>query len=255
MQVVILAGGLGTRMEDLTKNIPKPMLKIGGIPIILHLMNYFANFGHTNFVIALGNEGYELKNFFLNLNSHLYDIEIDFKSDKIKYINSDLKSWNVKLIDTGLNSETGGRIKNLSSHLDDEFLLTYGDGLSNIDLNKLLESHKKSKLELTISAVHMPNRFGVIRSINKELSFEEKIIDPNLRINGGFMVCDKKVLKFIENQSDSFEDAVISKLAKDQQLNIFLHDGFWACMDTPKDKLFLDNLFKNGNAPWIVDQL
>lgn len=253
MQVVILAGGLGTRMEDLTKNIPKPMLKIGGIPIILHLMNYFANFGHTNFVIALGNEGYELKNFFLNLNSHLYDIEIDFKSDKIKYINSDLKSWNVKLIDTGLNSETGGRIKNLSSHLDDEFLLTYGDGLSNIDLNKLLESHKKSKLELTISAVRMPNRFGVIRSVNKELSFEEKIIDPNLRINGGFMVCDKKVLKFIENQSDSFEDAVISKLAKAQQLNIFLHDGFWACMDTPKDKLFLDNLFKNGNAPWIVD--
>jgi glucose-1-phosphate cytidylyltransferase len=253
MQVVILAGGLGTRMEDLTKNIPKPMLKIGGIPIILHLMNYFANFGHTNFVIALGNEGYELKNFFLNLNSHLYDIEIDFKSDKIKYINSDLKSWNVKLIDTGLNSETGGRIKNLSSHLDDEFLLTYGDGLSNIDLNKLLESHKKSKLELTISAVRMPNRFGVIRNVNKELSFEEKIIDPNLRINGGFMVCDKKVLKFIENQSDSFEDAVISKLAKAQKLNIFLHDGFWACMDTPKDKLFLDNLFKNGNAPWIVD--
>ena len=255
MQVVILAGGLGTRMEDSNRNIPKPMLKIGSIPIILHLMNYYANFGHTDFVIALGHEGFALKNFFLNLNSHLFDIEIDYKSDKIKYINSDLKSWNVKLIDTGLNAETGARIKNLSVHLDDEFFLTYGDGLSDIDLNKLLESHKKSKLELTISAVQMPNRFGVIREVDKEIKFEEKIIDPNLRINGGFMVCDKKVLRFIERQSDSFEDVVISRLAKDQELNIFLHDGFWACMDTPKDKLFLDNLFKNGNAPWIVDQL
>ena len=234
MQVVILAGGLGTRLAEETDVIPKPMVRIGNLPILHHIMNYYAVFGHTNFVIALGYKAEIIKNYFADLN------EIN---------------WNISLVDTGLDTATGGRIKRLESLLDEEFMLTYGDGLSNIDLDSLLKHHKKYNKIATVTAVRPPARFGTIHiSDGIVTKFAEKDPQDEGWINGGFFCLKKRVLSFIQDFQTSFESGPLNSLVAVQELTAFEHSGWWQPMDTLRDKRALESIWQTGEAPWIKPQ-
>lgn len=230
MKVVILAGGKGTRISEYTKTIPKPMVKIGKIPIIEHLINYYKSYGFEEFIIASG-----------------------YKSNVIKDYFSSKKNLNIKVINTGVETLTGLRIKKLEKYLcKDTFFLTYGDGLSDVNLNELLKKHLEKKKILTLTAVHPPARFGEIE-IKKGLvsKFEEK---PQLQrgwINGGFFVCNPDIFKFINKKNVMFERDPINRLVKKKELAVFQHKKFWYCMDTLRDKNVLDQLLKIKKAPWI----
>lgn len=231
MQVVILAGGLGTRLSEETDVIPKPMVRIGNLPILHHIMNYYAGFGHTDFVIALGYKAEIIKDYFADLN------EIN---------------WNISLVDTGLETATGGRIKRLETLLDDEFMLTYGDGLSNIDLDKLIEHHKKYNRIATVTAVRPPARFGTLQ-INAGIvtKFAEKDPQDEGWINGGFFCLNKKICSFIQDSQISFESVPLNSLVSIRELTAFEHSGWWHPMDTLRDKRSLESLWQSGKAPWL----
>jgi glucose-1-phosphate cytidylyltransferase len=230
MQVVILAGGKGTRLSEYTKSIPKPMVKIGKYTILEHIINYYKQFGMDNFIIAAGYKSKIIKDF--------------FKKKKINY--------KVKVIDTGLNTLTGLRIKKIEKYITGkQFLLTYGDGLSNININKLIKFHNKSKKLMTISAVHPPARFGEL-NIRKAIvtQFDEK---PQLQrgwINGGFFVVQKNFFKYLNNKNVMLEREPINKIVKKKQLSAYLHKGFWYCMDTLRDKIVLEKIYKSKKVPW-----
>ena len=231
MKVVILAGGLGTRLSEYTKSIPKPMVKIGKIPIIVHIINHYMKYNFNDFIIAGGYKCSIIENY--------------FKKKKIK-------KANVKVIYTGLNSLTGKRLKCLEKHLTGTFMLTYGDGLSNINIKKLYNFHKKNKKRITVTAVHPPARFGEIEiKGNLVRTFREK---PQLQrgwINGGFFVIEPSFLKLIGNKNEMLERGPINRATKRKTLAAYRHDSFWFCMDTVRDKLSLENMLKKKKAPWI----
>jgi len=231
MKVVILAGGFGTRMAEYTDSIPKPMVKIGNKPILEHLINQYSKFNYNDFIIALGYKGDVVKEYFKNNKSKL----------------------NINLIETGQNTMTGGRLKRLKKEIgNNTFMMTYGDGLSNVNLNKLLEFHKKSKKLVTVTAVRPPARFGFIKfRENKVISFKEKSKLDVGWINGGFFVMEPKFLDYIKNDATYLEREPLEKLVKDDQMAAYKHEGFWQCMDTLRDKTLLDDMIKQNKAPWI----
>lgn len=253
MQVVILAGGLGSRLAEETVRMPKPMVTVGEIPILQHIMNHYAAYGHIDFVIALGYKGDVIKEYFRDLNFKNSDLTIDYANGTINSSNSSVDlNWRVKLVDTGLHTLTGGRLLNLKDVLEDEFMLTYGDGLSSVNLDSLLHHHHKMEKLCTITAVRPPARFGsLLIEDSKVITFSEKNPQDVGWINGGFFCMKKEILEFIENSEMSLEGDPMSKLVEANQLNAFQHEGFWQGMDTIRDREILESLWKSGKAPWI----
>ena len=236
MQVVILAGGYGTRLSEETQFIPKPMVRIGEIPILQHIMNYYSKFGHTEFLVALG---YKAK-----------IIEDYFAQEDSKRLNAGRM---ISLIDTGLDTSTGGRIKMLTKELENNFMLTYGDGLSNVNLDELLSYHDKMNRLATVTAVRPPARFGTIEISNGLVTrFAEKDPQDSGWINGGFFCLRKEVCNFILDDTTSFESEPLSQLVKNNELSAFEHNGWWQPMDTLRDKRTLEAIWERGDAPWVV---
>jgi len=233
MNVVILAGGQGSRISEYTKTIPKPMIKVNGKPIILRIMNHFSKWGYTNFYIALGYKGEEIKKFFKNKK----------------------KDWNINLIDTGKKTMTGGRLKRLKKYLGkDNFLMTYGDGVSNVNLKKLVNFHKRNKKLVTLTAVRPPARFGYLKIKGNLVNyFKEKTATDEGWINGGFFVINPKFLKYIKDDQTFLEKEPLEKITKKKQLSAYKHKSFWHCMDTIRDKRKLDKILKNKKFKKIFD--
>ncbi len=253
MKVVILAGGLGTRISEYTTKIPKPMVEIGEKPIIWHIMNWYSKFGYNDFVIALGYKAQIVKEYFLNYYALNNDFKVDLQSGSIEYINDNHKNWKVTLVDTGINTMTGGRVKRLQNIIGNEpFMLTYGDGLSDININNLVEHHKNSGKIATLSAVHPTARFGelAIDENNSVESFEEKPQLAGGRINGGFFVLNPEIFGYIDNDTTIFERKPMETLVMNGQLNAYKHDGFWQSMDTVRERQILEELWNSENAPW-----
>lgn len=253
MKAVILAGGLGTRISEETTLKPKPMIEIGGKPILWHIMKIYSFYGINEFIICCGYKGYVIKEYFANYFLHQSDITLDLSNNEIEIHHERAENWKVTLIDTGDNTMTGGRIKRIKDYLKDgeDFCLTYGDGLSNIDLGKLIKFHKSHKKLATLSGVYPPGRFGAL-SINGDNveSFLEKPRGDGALINGGFFVLSKKVINYIENDSTIWEQGPLNKLAEDNNLMVFKHTGFWHSMDTLRDKNYLNSLWENQIAKW-----
>ncbi|MCQ2467110.1 MAG: glucose-1-phosphate cytidylyltransferase [Clostridia bacterium] len=256
MKVVILAGGFGTRISEESQLKPKPMVEICGKPILWHIMKYYSSFGFNEFIICCGYKQYVIKEWFANYFLHNSDITFDFTSDNKMIVHKNhTEPWKVTLVDTGLNTMTGGRIKRIKDYVGDEpFLLTYGDGVSNVDLNELIKFHNDKGQIATMTAINIGQQFGCL-DVNEDgsvLKFREKNeIDGNL-INAGFMVLEPQIFDYIEGDETVFEKTPIEQLAKDGQLNAFIHHGFWKCMDTVRDRNHLESLIENKKAPWIV---
>lgn len=253
MKVVILAGGKGTRISEYTTRIPKPMVEIGEYPIIWHIMNWYSKFGYDDFVIALGYKATVIKEFFLNYYALNNDFSVNLSTGDIQFLNKNAKKWNITLVDTGLDTMTGGRIKRLKEIIGNEtFMLTYGDGLSNIDIHKLVEFHRISGTVATLSAVHPTARFGEL-NINDDAivnSFKEKPQLEDGRINGGFFVLKPEIFEYIKDDSTVLEREPLEKLVQEHQVSAYRHDGFWQSMDTVRERQILEELWKSGNAPW-----
>jgi len=251
MQVVILAGGLGTRLSEETVNIPKPMVTIGEDPILIHIMRHFASYGHTKFLIALGYKSYIIKEFFANYALHNSDFRVDISNKKIDIIRSNSEKWTVDLIDTGKETMTGGRILRLRDYLDSDFLMTYGDGLSDIDINELIHFHKSHGKLATVTAVQPPARFGSLElHQGKVIRFGEKIQQDAGWINGGYFYLSKDFCDYLEGDSTILEGKPLERLVEKGELMAFEHSGFWQPMDTMRDKATLEAIWSNGNAPW-----
>ena len=242
-KLVILAGGRGTRFIEETHLTPKPMINIGGIPIILHIMKYYNYFGVKEFIICGGYKVENIKKFFLNLNNFINDIEIDYKMNEISFLTKNNLDWKVKIIDTGLHTMTGGRIKKIKKYLinDENFYLTYGDGLSNVNIRKLSKFHIAHKKIATLTMVIPPAKFGTVE-VDKDIvtNFQEKPKGDNKLINGGFFVLNNKIFNFIKNDKSIFEEHVIKELIKLKELQAYKHTGFWQSMDSLKDKIDLE---------------
>ena len=253
MKVVILAGGFGTRLSEETDVKPKPMVEIGGKPILWHIMKTYSSYGFNEFVVLLGYKGYVIKEFFSNYFLHQSDVTIDLANNSMEVHQNESEPWKVTLLETGLNTLTGGRIKRAKDYIgDDDFLLTYGDGLSDVDISKTVEFHKNHGKNITMTAVQPAGRYGAldIKADNSISSFKEKPKGDGAWINGGFFVCKPEVLNYIVGDSTTFEQEPLSDLAAEGQLMSFKHDGFWECMDTLRDKTHLCELWDSGVAPW-----
>lgn len=254
MKVVILAGGFGTRLAEETDRIPKPMVEIGGRPILWHIMKYYSHYGFNEFFIALGYKGEVIKRYFLDYYHLNSDMTIDLATGSVQVHHKDREEWIVHLIDTGLNTLTGGRVKRLESWLKNEtFMMTYGDGVSDVDLHELLRFHRKHGRIATITAVRPPSRFGGIEFDGDIVAkFIEKPQIGEGWINGGFMVFEPKVFEYIKGDNTSLEAHVLERLADDGQLAAYRHEGFWQCMDTIRDMRLLQSLWESGNSPWKI---
>lgn len=254
MKVVILAGGLGTRISEESQYKPKPMVEIDGKPILWHIMKYYSSFGHNDFIICCGYKGNVIKEFFANYYLNTCDLTFDLQDQSVKYLNNTSEPWKVTLIDTGLNTMTGGRIKRIKKYVGDEtFFMTYGDGVSDVDLNKLLKQHQKSKNVVTLTATQKPERFGILSIKEGNVkSFKEKDPKDSSWINGGYMVMEPEVFKYIKGDQTVFEKDPLETLVKEGKLGAYKHNGFWQCMDTLRDKKLLEGLYESGNAPWKV---
>ena len=254
MKVIILAGGFGTRLSEETLLRPKPMVDIGGMPILWHIMKIYSSFGLNDFVICCGYKGYLIKEYFANYFLHLSDVTIDLTSNEMKIHQSQSEPWKVTLIDTGISTMTGGRLRRVMEHVDDkDFCFTYGDGVGNIDIQSLIDFHKKNEALATLTAVRSPGRFGVINLKDEFVeNFEEKPLDNNSWINGGFFVLSPGVFDYIENDMTVWEAEPLKKLALNKQLNAFKHYGFWQPMDTLRDQMYLEDLWKSNKAPWKI---
>jgi glucose-1-phosphate cytidylyltransferase len=254
MKTILLAGGLGTRLSEETIVKPKPMVEIGGMPIIWHIMKTYASYGYSDFAIALGYKGEVIKDFFLNYKLHKSDMIVNLKSGNVKYENDASEDWTVALHETGVNSLTGGRLFNLKKLFKpgDTFMLSYGDGVADVDISKLVEFHKSHGKIATLTAVRPPARFGSIEMeqdghINE---FKEK---PQLGegwINGGYFVFDYKIFDYLKDELTILEREPLESLAKENELVAYRHDGFWHCMDTIRDRDNLNEIWAKGNAPW-----
>jgi glucose-1-phosphate cytidylyltransferase len=252
MRVVILAGGMGTRLQEETSVRPKPMVEIGGKPILWHIMKHYAHHGCDDFHIALGYMGDYIKNYFLNQYNLNGDLTIDFAKGMVSREDRETEDWSVRLIDTGLHSMTGGRLLRLRRWLSDEtFMLTYGDGVSNVDISALLAFHKSHGRLATMTAVRPPARFGgLVLNGDAVENFTEKPITGEGWINGGFLVFEPGVFDFLKGDSCSLEADALTQIASDGQLVAYRHDEFWQCMDTLRDKNYLECLWQSGEAPW-----
>jgi glucose-1-phosphate cytidylyltransferase len=255
MKVAILAGGYGTRLSEETVIKPKPMIEIGGKPIIWHIMKHYSHYGHNEFIILLGYKGYYIKEYFANYFLHQSDITIDIKNNKMEIHNNASEPWKVTLIDTGPETMTGGRIKRAENFLKDEaFLLTYGDGVSNVDLDKLINFHKKNGKIMTLTSVQPEGRFGALELEGDLIrKFAEKPKGDGSWINGGFFVCEPKIFDYISGgDSTILERSPMESLAKNRELVAYKHDSFWKPMDTLRDKVQLEQLWAAEKAPWKV---
>lgn len=253
MKTVILAGGLGTRISEESHLRPKPMIEIGGRPILWHIMTHYARHGFTDFVVCLGYRGYMIKEYFANYVLHNADVTIDLAKGAIEYHATNHEPWRVTLVETGEQTMTGGRLKRVGRYLDpgEPFFLTYGDGLSDVDLTKLAAFHRQHGREATVTAVAPPGRFGALEiEAGRVRRFSEKPPGDNALINGGFFVLNPGVLARIEGDATVWENEPLEGLARDGQLEAFRHDGFWAAMDTLRDKNHLEALWASGAAPW-----
>ena len=253
MKVVILAGGFGTRLSEETDIKSKPMVEIGGKPILWHIMKIYSSYGFNEFVILLGYKGYIIKEFFYNYFLHQSDVTINLKNNSMKIHQNQSEPWKVTLLETGVSTLTGGRIKRAKDYIDDkDFLLTYGDGLSDIDIKKTVEFHLSHGKCVTMTAVQPDGRYGSldIKDDNSVLSFKEKPKGDGSWINGGFFVCKPEVLNYIDGDLTTFEQEPLINLAKDRELVSFKHRGFWKCMDTLKDKNDFNKMWKNGDSLW-----
>ena len=251
-KLVILAGGRGTRFLEETNLIPKPMINIGPYPIIFHIMKYYNHYGVKDFIICGGYKVEQIKNFFINLKVFLNDLDINYKTQKIKMLTNNNFDWNIKVIDTGLNSMTGGRLKKIKKYFDkdENFFLTYGDGLSNININSLKSYHLKSKKIGTMTVVIPPGRYGAVETKNNLVTkFQEKQKDKRKYINGGFFVFNYKIFDYLKNSQTILEEDVLTKLSSKKQLQAYKHHGFWQSMDSLRDKLYLEELWKK-NPLW-----
>ncbi len=254
VEVVILAGGLGTRLSEETQLIPKPMVSIGSMPILWHIMKHYHSWGFKKFTIALGYKGYVIKEFFANYALHKSDVTIDFSNGVMTYHENRAEDWSVTLIDTGEDSMTGGRLGRLRNRIDSTFALTYGDGLSDVDLGELLEFHSRQGRLATVTTVQPPGRFGAIESHgDMVVGFDEKPVGDGKRINGGFFLMESTVFDYIAGDSTVLETEVLPVLAQISELSAFRHDGFWQPMDTLRDKKFLEEILASGSAPWVRD--
>ncbi len=252
MKVVILAGGFGTRLSELTGEIPKPMVPIGQRPILWHIMNHYAKYGYNEFVLALGYKAEIIKHFFLNYPTLNSDFTIDMRTGDVDWHNRVNEDWKVTLVDTGLKSMTGGRLRRLKSILADEpFLLTYGDGVSDVDIKALVDFHNTSNKMVTVTTVHPGARFGELDIEQNEVrSFKEKPQTTQGWINGGFFVIEPEFLNLISSDDTILEKEPLESVALDGQLSAFKHEGFWQCMDTVRDRNYLEDLWVKGKAPW-----
>jgi glucose-1-phosphate cytidylyltransferase len=253
MKVVILAGGFGTRLSEYTKLIPKPMVEIGGKPILWHIMNHYAHYGYKDFVVALGYKGEVIKNYFKQYYTLNNDFTIDLSNNHIEYINEHPTDWRVSLVDTGANSLTGGRIKRLQPIIGNEnFMVTYGDAVSDVNITDLVDHFNRAGKLAMVTAVHPTARFGEIQIDEDDFvrSFKEKPQVNQGWINGGFFVLSPKVFDYIEGDRTTFEREPLERLAAEGQLKTYRHEGFWQCMDTVRDRELLNRMWDEGNAPW-----
>ena len=254
MKVVILAGGLGTRLSEETTLKPKPMVKIGEMPILWHIMKIYSFYGFKEFVVCCGYKGQVIKEFFANYLKYTSNFTIDLKTNDIVYLKKSAEDWKVSLIDTGDETMTGGRILRIKEFTENKpFHLTYGDGLSDININNLMQFHVKEKTKITITAVQPKGRFGSLgldHKTNIVSSFKEKPKENGIWINGGYMICEQEVFSFIENDKTVFEEYPLSEIAKNGQMKAYKHRGFWRPMDTLKDKNDLNTLWDLGDAKW-----
>ena len=254
MKTVILCGGYGSRLGEETIKMPKPMIEIGGNPILWHIMKRYSKFNIKDFIIALGYKGEYIKDYFYNYNIRNNNFSIDLASSKTKILNNKLENWKIDLIDTGLNTMTGGRLLRLKSQLENEqmFMLTYGDGLSNINIDELVNFHKSHGKIGTMSVVKPPMKFGEVflDSDNLVKKFQEKPEQNTGWINGGFFVFSPKIFDYIENDSIMLEREPLENLVTDNELMAFKHNDFWQCMDTMKEKQLLNSIWEKGDAPW-----
>lgn len=253
MKVVLLAGGLGTRISEESQFKPKPMIEIGGMPILWHIMKWYAKFGHTEFIICGGYKQQVIKQFFANYFLYNSDITFDFSEEGKMLVHRDYtEDWKVTVVDTGLNTLTGGRIKRIKKYVDGEsFLLTYGDGVSDVDINACIEFHKQCGTLATMTGVLPEGRFGVLDIEGSTIkSFREKNSNDMGWINGGFLVLEPEVIDYIDGDQTTFEREPLEKLAGEGQLSCYRHNGFWQCMDTMRDKEKLENLLSMNSAPW-----
>ncbi len=258
MKVVILCGGQGTRIRDVADNIPKPMIPIGGYPILWHIMKYYSLFGHNEFILCLGHKGNVIKEFFLNYEVNTSDFTLQLgNKNSIHFHNQiDENDWKITFADTGEKAMTGARVRKIKKYIgnDTEFMLTYGDGLSDVDINQLIAYHKKNNAVLTLTGVRPAGRFGEIKCTDEGVisEFNEKPQAAEGRINGGFFVCSNKLFNYLdEGDHLVFEKDPMMKLVKDKKLMQFNHDGFWQPMDTMREYLLLNEMYDSKNAPWI----
>ncbi len=251
MKAVILAGGLGTRISEESHLKPKPMIEIGGLPILWHIMKTYGEHGITDFVICCGYKGYLIKEYFANYSLHTADVTFDLRKNDVEIHNRYAEPWKVTLVDTGQHTQTGGRIKRVSDYIDDTFCLTYGDGVSDVDITNLIAFHKENGCSATLTALQPAARFGAVKiEGNLITQFNEKPAGDGNWVNGGYFVCEPKVLEYIEGDVTSWERAPLEQLSADRQLAVYKHSGFWAPMDTLRDRTYLENLWQSGKAPW-----
>ncbi len=254
MKVVILAGGFGTRISEESHLRPKPMIEIGGIPILWHIMKEYSYYGFNEFVICAGYKQHIIKEYFADYYLHRSDVTFDFSSDNKMIIHNNVaEPWQVTIVDTGLNTMTGGRVRRVKDYINNEtFMLTYGDGVCDIDIAKLVEFHKGHGKKATITAINVNQRFGIldIDSNGSVSSFREKSDDDGDVINGGYMVLEPEIFDYIDGDDTVFEKKPLETMAKMGELMAYRHDGFWQCMDTQRDKQLLEKLWSSGKAPW-----
>lgn len=253
MKLVLLAGGLGTRLSEQTDVRPKPMIEIGGKPILWHIMKIYAAHGVNEFVICCGYKGYMIKEYFANYFVHMSDVTINLATNKVEVHHKNVEPWIITLVDTGEETQTGGRLKRVADYIDDDFCLTYGDGVGSVNISELITFHRSHGHLGTMTAVQPPGRFGAIKIDGTTIeSFQEKPTGDGGWINGGFFVLNPKVLDLIENDDTVWEKYPLESLAKSGQLQAYFHKGFWQPMDTLRDKVLLERHWASGQAPWKV---
>ena len=253
MKTVILAGGFGTRLSEYTKLIPKPMVEIGGRPILWHIMNHYAHYGYKDFIVALGYKGEVIKDYFLQYYARNNDFTIDLSKGTLQYLSKQSCDWHVSLVDTGTNSMTGGRLLRLKDIIGHEdFMMTYGDAVSDVNISELVGKFRQSGCKAMVTAVHPTARFGELQIDQDDYvrSFKEKPQVAQGWINGGFFVLSHQVFNYIDNDQTVFEASPLERLAAEGQLKTYRHEGFWQCMDTVRERDLLNKMWEDGNAPW-----
>ena len=257
MKTVILAGGLGTRISEESHLRPKPMIEIGGLPILWHILKFYSHFGFNEFIICCGYKGHMIKEYFADYYLHRSDVTFDFSDGNKMIVHSNIaEPWKVTLVDTGLNTQTGGRIRRIRPYVGSEpFMMTYGDGVGDIDLNALLDQHKKSGMTATLTSVQPRGRYGVLdldEDKNYVIGFREKAKEDSTWINAGFMILEPKIFEYLDGDKCIFEREPLEKLSLEKKLGVYRHYGYWQCMDTQRDRGALEYLWNTNRAPWKV---